>query len=209
MKGVFTTPNNYGSKVGKKLLYLIFPRAAIILVTAIWAVFIIDSGLPGITFNNFGILPRKLEGLTGIFASPFLHGGLAHIISNSIPLLLLSVLVRLSIGSRQLLVVMLIGIIGSGLGTWLFSSGGVVIGASGLVFSLIGFLFADACFSPSLRSWTVALLSFFLYGGALRSLFVFLPFVSWAAHFWGLVSGIAIALLLRSTRQDKQQLRNH
>lgn len=180
-----------------------------LLVAVIWAVFIIDLVLPGITFNHFGILPRKLEGLTGIFLSPFLHGGLSHITSNSIPLLLLSAFVRLSIGSRQMLVVMFIGVVGSGLGTWLFSLGGLVIGASGLVFSLIGFLLADAYFSPSLRSWTVAILSFFLYGGALLSLFVSLPFVSWAAHFWGLVSGITIALFLRSPRQKKLPLRNY
>ena len=169
-----------------------------LLVAVMWGVFIIDSVLPGITFNHFGILPRKLDSLTGIFVSPFLHRGLAHILSNSIPLLVLSALVRLSIGPTQMFVVLFIGCIGSGLGTWLFGSSNLVIGASGLVFALIGFLLADAYFSPSLRSWTVAILSFILYGGALLSLFDLLPYVSWAAHFWGLVSGIAIALLLRN-----------
>lgn len=169
-----------------------------LLFAVMWGVFIIDAVLPGITFDHFGILPRKLDGLTGIFVSPFLHVGLAHILSNSIPLLVLSALVRLSIGSTQMFVVLIIGCIGSGLGTWLFGSSNLVIGASGVVFSLIGFLLADAYFSPSLRSWTVAILSLVLYGGALLSLFNLLPYVSWAAHFWGLVSGIAIALLLRN-----------
>jgi membrane associated rhomboid family serine protease len=207
MKDVVTAPKNHRRKVRNKALNLIIPNEAILLVAVLWAVFIIDLVLPGITFNHFGILPRKIEGLTGIFASPFLHGGLSHIISNSIPLIILSALVRISIGSKQMLVVMFIGVVGSGIGTWLFSSGDLVIGASGLVFSLIGFLLADAYFSPSLRSWTVAILSFVLYGGTLLSLFDFLPFVSWAAHFWGLVSGIAIASLLRSPRQNKPPLR--
>ena len=209
MKGDSTAPNNHRNKLSNKIFKLIFPSVAIFLVAVMWGVFIIDLALPGLTFDHFGIYPRKLNGLTGILLSPFLHGGLSHIISNSIPLIILSALVRISIGSQRLLVVMFIGVVGSGLGTWLFSSGGLVIGASGLVFSLIGFLLADAYFSPSLRSWTVAVLSFVLYGGTLLSLFSFLPFVSWAAHFWGLVSGIAIASLLRRPRQDKPPLRNY
>ena len=72
-----------------------------------------------------------------------------------------------------------------------------MIGASGLVFALLGYLLADAYFNPSLRSWGIAIISFALYGGALFSLFVLLPYISWAAHFWGLVSGIAIAPMIR------------
>ncbi len=180
-----------------------------VLVAVIWAVFIVDSVLPGVNLNQFGILPRKLHGLIGIFLSPFLHGGLYHITSNTIPLLLLPAFVRLSTGSRKMIFVLIVGVVGSGFGTWLFSSGGLVIGASGLVFSLIGFLLADAFFSPTLRSWAVAILSFFLYGGALLSLFVFLPFISWAAHFWGLISGIVIAHILRNPRQYKLPARNY
>lgn len=34
----------------------------------------------------FGILPRQLLGLRGIFFAPFLHGGFQHLVTNSIPL---------------------------------------------------------------------------------------------------------------------------
>ncbi len=182
----------------------IIPLEALALVAVMWLVFILDMLLPGISFDHFGIRPRRLDGLTGILFSPFLHAGLSHIISNTIPLVVLSAFIRLSIGSGRLLVVILGGVVGSGLGTWVFSSGGVVIGASGLVFALIGFLLADAYFSPSLRSWAVAILSGVLYGGALLSIFVFLPFISWAAHFWGLVSGIGIALLLKTKSASRR-----
>ncbi len=185
------------------MLKRIIPSELLCLLAIMWAVFIIDSVLPGITFNHFGIVPRTLEGLRGIILSPFLHGGLYHITSNTIPLLVLPFFVRLSIGSRESVFVLIAGVLGSGLGTWIFGSGGVVIGASGLVFSLIGFLLANAYFHPSLRSWAVALLSLFLYGGALLSLFAFLPSISWAAHFWGLVSGMVIALFLRSPKTQK------
>lgn len=193
MKSDSSSQKNHQSHVKNRIVKLILPSEAILFVAIIWGVFIIDFLLPGISFDYYGIHPRKLNGLTGIIISPFLHGGLSHIVANSIPLLILSALLRVSIGAKQMLAVMFFGILGSGLGTWLFSSGGLVIGASGLVFSLIGFLLADAYYRPSLRSWAVAILSFFLYGGALWSLFGFLPYISWAAHFWGLVSGIAIA----------------
>ena len=181
------------------MLKRVIPYEAIILVTIMWMVFIVDAVLPGSPLNNLGIFPRTFAGLTGIFTSPFLHSGLGHIISNTIPLLLLATLLRLSIGSAQLTLVIILGILGSGLGTWAFSLGGLVVGASGLVYVFIGFLFADAFFRPSLRSWLYAILSFLLYGGALLSFFSFIPYISWAAHFSGLVSGIAIAFIFKTT----------
>ena len=179
----------------------ILPAAALVLVAVMWGVFVIDLVLPGVSFTQFGIQPRKLTGLTGILFAPLLHGGLVHIISNTIPLLVLCVLVRLSVGSSQLLVVMLCGAVGSGLGAWVFGSGGYVVGASGVVFALIGYLLADAYFSPSLRTWGTALLSLALYGSVLLSLLSFMPFISWAGHFWGVASGIATAALLRNPKR--------
>lgn len=175
----------------------LFTSEILFLVALMWAVFIIDLVVPGISLNHFGIVPRQPAGLVGIFISPFLHAGFSHIFSNTVPLLVLTALLRFSLGSRKMLSVVFIGTVGSGLGTWIFSSGDLVIGASGIVFALIGFLLADAYFNPTLRSWAVALSAFFLYGGALWSIFVFLPFVSWAAHFWGMVSGIAFAMFLQ------------
>jgi hypothetical protein len=66
---------------------------------------------------------------------------------------------------------------------------------------------SDAYFKPSLRSWIVAILSFFIYSGALLSLFISLLLVSWAVYFWGLVSGMTRALSLRKPRQNKLPLR--
>ena len=179
----------------------LLPVATFWLVAVMWGVYVIDLVLPGISFNHFGIAPRKLAGLTGIFVAPVLHGGLLHIVSNTIPLLVLSALVQLSVGSSRLILVMLVGALGSGLGAWVFGTGGYVIGASGVVFALIGYLLADAYFCPSLRTWGIALASLALYGTALASLFSFLPFISWAGHFWGLISGVVAASLLRSPRR--------
>ncbi|WP_299265048.1 rhomboid family intramembrane serine protease [uncultured Psychrosphaera sp.] len=179
------------------------PKDILLLLTIMWIVFLIDFFIPFATFNSFGIRPRSLSGLMGIIFSPFLHGGFGHIISNSISLLGTGILVRLAVGSKQLRYVLLLGILGSGIGTWLFGSGGLVVGASGLVYALIGFLFTQAFFNPSLRSWFSAILAFVLFGGALLSLFNMLPYISWAAHFWGFVSGIGIAYLFKARNNEK------
>jgi membrane associated rhomboid family serine protease len=178
------------------------PRDILILLAIMWAIFLIDLLIPFVSLNVFGIRPRSLSGLIGIIFSPFLHGGFGHIISNSISLLGTAILVRLAVGSKQLRLILLLGILGSGIGTWLFASGGLVVGASGLVYALIGFLFTQAYFNPSLRSWFGAILSFVLFGGALLSLFNMLPYISWAAHFWGFVSGIGIAYLFKAKKAE-------
>lgn len=165
-------------------------------VIIIWAVFLIDALLIGINFNYLGIRPRNTDGLIGILLSPFLHGGLYHLLSNSIAILVLGSLLKTSIGPAKLRWVMILGAIGSGIGVWLFASKGLVVGASGMVFAFLGYLFADALFNPSLRSWLFAIISFIAYGSALFSLVSFLPYISWSAHFWGFISGIFLSYTL-------------
>ena len=177
------------------------PKDAFVLLAIFWVVFAVDLIIPGFTFNSFGIRPRELTGLPGIVVSPFLHGGLGHLLSNSISLIGTAILVRMAVGSKLMRLVMLFGAIGAGVGTWLFGSGGVVVGASGMIYALIGFLFSQAFFNPSLRSWLSAVLSFLFFGGALLSFFNFMPYVSWAAHFWGFVSGIGLAYAFKRVQK--------
>jgi membrane associated rhomboid family serine protease len=169
------------------------PTEILWFVITIWAVFLIDTLLFGINFNYLGIRPRNIEGLIGILLSPFLHAGLYHLLSNSIAILILGSLLKTSIGPSKLRLVMIFGAIGSGVGVWLFASNGLVVGASGMIFAFLGYLFADALFNPSLRSWLFAILSFFAYGSALFSLVSFLPYISWSAHFWGFATGILLS----------------
>ena len=58
-----------------------------------WIVEIADTAVLSDRLERNGILPRNLGGLDGILWAPFLHGGFAHLISNTIPFVLLCVLV--------------------------------------------------------------------------------------------------------------------
>ena len=51
--------------------------------------------------DAYGIRPRTGEGLVGVFVAPWLHGGWAHLVSNTFPFFVLGILVLLD-GWRQL-----------------------------------------------------------------------------------------------------------
>src|SRR5262245_36485595 len=82
----------------------------------------------------WGIAPRTEEGLRGIVFGPLLHGGVNHLVANTLGLLIFGGLV--AIRSRlHFSTVTLVGVIVAGAGTWLFGRPAVHVGASGLVFA--------------------------------------------------------------------------
>ncbi|MCV2403185.1 rhomboid family intramembrane serine protease [Marinomonas sp. C2222] len=173
------------------------PYTVLYFVMAIWLVYILDLVLIGVDLDQFGIRPRTLTHIPSILLSPFLHSNLYHLLSNTVAILILGILVNMSVGNIRLRQIMMGGAIGSGIGIWLFSASGLVIGASGIVFSLLGFLLANAACNPTIRSWVAAIVAFLAYGGTLFSFAHFLPHISWAAHFWGFLSGILLAALFK------------
>tara|TARA_B100002049_G_scaffold165549_1_gene124289 strand:- start:40707 stop:41285 length:579 start_codon:yes stop_codon:yes gene_type:complete len=176
------------------------PTLTIFVIATIWGVFILDLVTPFSNFNSHGIRPRELSGLKGVLLSPFLHANLLHIISNTTAFIGSSILVIVSAGRRDLNLVFFSVLILSGIGTWLTSTAGVVVGLSGVIYGLIGFLFTFAIFHPSIRTWAAAFFSLILYSGAVLGLFKVSPYISWAGHFWGFVSGVVVAYALDKYR---------
>jgi len=180
----------------KSKLYTSFTILAIM-----WLVFLANFILPG-DFNNFGITPRTTKGLLGIIFAPFLHDGLFHIISNSLPIFFLTFALLVFYEKLALKVWALSAIIGGGM-VWLLSwriTTNVVsnhIGASGVIFSLIGFLIASGIFRKSFKALIVGLIVFFVYGGALWGVIPTNPHVSWEGHLFGLIAGIFLAFIYR------------
>lgn len=175
-------------------------RIALMLVGTLWAVFLADRAVP-LDFRAYGLRPRNPDALVGVVLSPFLHGNLRHLAGNSGALF---VLLLLSLGySRRLTVGALLVILFAGGGAvWLFGAPRTVhIGASGIIFGLLGFLLFLGIFR---RRWTSLMLSAavgILYGGMLFSLFRFQPGISFAGHLFGFLAGVLAAWLLRSARR--------
>ena len=133
-------------------------------------------------------------GLFGVVAMTFLHGDLGHIMSNTFPLVTLLFLLASS-KANSAYIVIAITIVG-GILLWLLGgSGSTHIGASLLVFGLIGFLLATGLFFER-QIWTIAISCFVLlsYGGSL--VVGILPIqqgVSWEGHLYGFIAGVMVA----------------
>ena len=161
------------------------------LLVIIWCVFFINFLLP-INLNQFGISPRTIEGLAGILFMPFLHKDLIHLVSNSLPLVLLASLIRWY--GKKVFWYSTLFISGfSGMTIWLLSPPGLTIGASGLVFGYWSFLITLGFSTRSFKTIGISLLVIITYGSLIFSFFRFSTNISWIAHFSGAVAGFLLA----------------
>lgn len=151
-----------------------------------------------IPITQFGIIPRTFNGLIGVFTSPFLHGGIWHLISNTLPLIVLLTVLNFFYPKKTLSVIIFTILVG-GMLVWLFARSANHIGASGLIYGLASFLIANGIlerkFIPILVSISVAV----VYGGLIWGLVPSLKsHISWEGHLFGAVAGILIAFLLKN-----------
>ena len=161
-----------------------------------WALEIVDFVLPGDPLDAFGIRPRVPSGLIGIVFAPFLHHGFPHLIANSIPFLILGLLVSSRRASDFPTVFFWSALIG-GLGTWLFAFPNTIhIGASGVVFGMFGYLVARGFIERSLPAIALSLISMFLYGGMFWALIWLRSGISWSGHLFGFLGGIVAASVM-------------
>jgi len=164
-------------------------------VLSLWVVFWVEIRF-GIRFKNFGIFPGKVEGLWGILTGPWIHSGLSHLSNNSLPMLFL--LAALFYFYKPIaLRVFLIGLILTGLTTWIIGRPSWHIGASGLIYMLLAFIFFKGIQSRIYPLVAVALTVVFLYGGLFWYLFPLDPKISWEGHSAGFIIGLLLALYYR------------
>lgn len=169
-------------------------------LAVMWLIEILDTFAFDDSLQTHGIEPRQIDGLEGVLFAPVLHAGWSHIISNSIPFLVLGGL-SLLYGLRRWLLATVIIVIGGGLTTWLFARSGIHIGASILVFGYFGFLLGMAWFERSIRSIGIAVLVAVVYGGLIWGVLPTDSGVSWEGHLFGALAGAAAAALLANRRK--------
>lgn len=163
-----------------------------------WVVEIIN-GFLGHRLSAWGILPRSTPGLVGIPLSPILHGSLNHVLSNTIPFLVLGGLVGLR-GGQKLVGISLFIIVVGGAAVWLFGRSSIHVGASGLVFGYFGYLVANGWYDRRPISILAAIAVIVVYGSLVFGVLPTASFVSWEAHLFGLLAGVLAA---RLTRRDR------
>lgn len=169
--------------------------ASLVAVGALAASFWVIEAVDSIAFDDRlqggGIHPRRLDGLDGILWAPFLHGGWDHLVSNTVPFVVLGALVAGHGRRAWLLATAVITVVGGGL-TWLLARGGNHVGVSGLIFGYIGFLLGAALLRRNLRSLVLAGIAMLLYSGFWLG---FLPRagISWEGHLFGAIAGVGAA----------------
>ena len=142
--------------------------------------------------DAYGIVPRQIDGLSGVATAPFLHAGFGHLLANTFPLLILGALIAFK-GFRRFVAVSLGVIVLGGLGLWVIGRDGVHVGASIVVFGYFGYLIAAAVFERRLRSIVLAAVATLLYGGLIWGVLPSDSAISWEGHLSGLVAGVFIA----------------
>lgn len=174
------------------------------LLAVMWVVEVLDFLLPVVDLDQFGIRPRTGRGLLGVMLSPFLHAGFGHLISNSLPFLLLGGLVMTG-GRRQFLLLSSWVTVMGGAGVWLLGGSRTVhLGASLLIFGYLGFLLTRGIVERSVGGILLSLALLFGYGGMLYGVLPGQPGISWLGHLCGFLAGTAGAWLLAGRAKNSK-----
>ena len=101
-------------------------------------------------FAIYGIMPLKISGLIGIIAAPLIHGDIAHLSANSVPMWVLMATLLYFYRPIAWKVFLLIYFI-TGFWVWVWARESYHIGASGVVYGLATFLFLSGIFRKESR----------------------------------------------------------
>lgn len=175
------------------------------------AVLYLVEGVDALTGDRLlrsgGIEPRELDGLDGIALAPLLHGGWAHLVANTGPLLVLGFFLLLSGLRRALAVTAVVWLVG-GVGVWLTGPAGTIhVGASVLVFGWLVYLMLRGLLTGHPGQLALGVILLMLYGGALWGVLPGQPGISWQGHLFGAVGG-ALAAWQLDRRPDRSGFRS-
>lgn len=183
----------------KKFKYsLILP---LFFILSLWLIKIVDAS-EHLNLYYFGNFPRDIKGLWGIFLSPLIHADFNHLISNSIPLLILGTGIIFFYRNLAYKVFALVWIL-SGICVWLGARDSYHIGASGLVYGIAAFLFLSGIIRKDFRLAAISLLVVFLYGSLVWGVLPIFPQISWEYHLFAGISGFIAAIIFRKQGPER------
>lgn len=162
----------------------------------IWMIHLLKT-ISRIDLVRLGVSPHSIEGLPGILTGPMIHGSWEHLFYNSVSFLILGAIMfwfypRIAV--RSIIWMYLL----SGLGIWIFGQPhSFHIGASGVVYGMVSFVFWSGIFRRNVKSVVLALIVLVLYAGFFEGIVPGKQGISWEGHLMGGISGILIAWLYR------------
>jgi len=150
----------------------------------------------GIDLSAYALYPRELVGLRGILLAPLLHGGFAHLIANTAPILVLGTALIYGYPRSARIVIPVLWL-GSGLAVWVLARPAFHLGASGLTFGMMFFVFTIGALRWDRRAIALSLAVFLLYGGMVWGILPTDPRISFEYHLAGAILGVVLAFLLK------------
>ncbi|TNE55525.1 MAG: rhomboid family intramembrane serine protease [Bacteroidetes bacterium] len=148
-------------------------------------------------------MPRRLWGLRGIVTAPLVHGSWEHLLSNSFPLFVLSAITLYFYRKVAMRAFWMIYFL-TGISVWLLARPVLHIGASGVVYGLVSFIFWNGIFRRSLRSIILALIVMILYSGMFLGILPDQEGISWESHLLGSIAGIFVSFWFKEELEDDE-----
>ena len=176
---------------------LVFP---VFFLLIIWLIKTVEFTLD-YSFVKYGVYPQRVSGLIGIILSPLIHGSFQHLISNSVPFLVLSVALFYFYKNISYKVFGLIYLF-TGFWVWLAAREAYHIGVSGVIYGLTTFLFFSGLIHKNKSLSVISLLVVFLYGGSMWGVLPLKEGVSWESHLFGAITGALLSLWFARSSPD-------
>lgn len=171
-------------------------KILIVSIVIFWVVEVLDIFVFQGSLDRYGIQPHSVVGLRGIVFAPFLHGGLGHLMANTIPFITLGWLTMIQETSDFYVVSIMSALVG-GIGVWVFGSpDSVHIGASILIYGYLGFLLLRGYFQKNFPSITLSIFVAIAYGSFIWGVFPSKIGVSWQGHLFGFIGGAIAAKMV-------------
>ena len=176
--------------------FLLAAKISLVFIGVLWAILILDTVF-GLRLGRFGLRPGSVPGLIGLLTAPLLHGGFAHLLSNTLPLFI-SMTATLYLYPNSAVRVILAIWLGSGALAWVIGRDSVHYGASGIIYGMLAYVFFGGILRRDMRSISVSLLVGFLYGSMVWGVLPIRPHMSWEMHLAGAVMGVLLAFVYRN-----------
>jgi len=172
-----------------------------IMVFVIWTVKLFEV-YSHINLHFLGVLPLKVAGLIGIITAPLIHADFNHLLSNTFALFFLTTALFYFYKEIAAWAFFSIYIL-SGFWVWFFGRDAYHIGASGIIYGLVAFLFFSGIFRKHKPLVALSLTIVFLYGSIIWGIFPLHASLSWETHLTGLIAGLIMAVYYKNEGPQK------
>ncbi len=187
------------NKIAESVLY------PFLFVALLWSIKLLEH-FSEVSLAKLGILPRSIHGVLGVTTAPLIHGDISHLVSNTLPLLILGIIIMYFYRTTALSLFSWTYLL-TGILVWAVADGsGYHLGASGLIYGLVSFLFFSGLIRKDRRSLALALLVTFVYGGMVWGVLPIYKGVSWESHLFGGIIGAFCAWYYKDLDQSAEEV---